>query len=73
MTTAWTLEKQSHNVVCTIHAHPLGVELRVDLDGEPHRFEVIRVAPACPLPARVIDVVVGWWEKWTSKGWTVPL
>jgi hypothetical protein len=68
--TGWTLTKKGHTVICTIHAHPLGVELRLDLDGELHRSEVIRcAAPARPLPAHVVDVIVGWRDKWIAKGW----
>lgn len=54
--TAWTLLKNNHRVVCTVHHHPLGVELRLDLDGELYRTEVIRCAASVPpLPANVID------------------
>ena len=61
--------KKGHRVVCKIHAHPLGVEVRVDLDGELHRSEVIRCAvPVRTLPAYVPTFVVDWREQWTAKG-----
>jgi glycine/D-amino acid oxidase-like deaminating enzyme len=68
--TAWTLTKRGHRVVCTIHEHPLGVEVRLDLDGELHRSDVIRCAvPVRELPAHVLTFVTDWREKWVAKGW----
>jgi hypothetical protein len=73
LSTAWTLTKKGHRAVCTIHAHPLGVEVRLDLDGELHRSEVIRCAvPVRELPAHVLTFVADWREKWVATGWAQP-
>jgi hypothetical protein len=71
--TAWELTKKGHRVVCTIHEHPLGVEIRVDLDGELHRSEVKRCGPpVLPLPFHVLHFVADWREKWIAKGGPLP-
>lgn len=73
LATAWTLTKYGHRAVCTIHAHPLGVEVRLDLDGELHRSEMRRCAlPVRELPADVLMFVADWRNKWAAKGWIVP-
>jgi hypothetical protein len=73
LATAWTLTKYGHRAVCTIHAHPLGVEVRLDLDGELHRRLTRRCTlPVRELPADVLIFVADWRNKWAAKGWIVP-
>jgi hypothetical protein len=64
LVTAWTMTKKGHRAVCTIHAHPLGVEVRLDLDDELHRSEVIRCAtPVRELPEGCADICCGLAEQ----------
>jgi hypothetical protein len=47
--------------------------VRLELDRELYRTEVIRWAASVPpLPANVIDVIADWRERWIAKGWTAP-
>ena len=73
LVTAWTMTKKGRRAVCTIHAHPLGVEVRLDLDDELHRSEVIaapRQSASCPTD--VLIFVADWPNKWIAKGWSLP-
>jgi hypothetical protein len=52
-------QEGAFGAVCTIHAHPLGVEVRLDLDDELHRSEVIRCAtPVRQLPDGSADYLL---------------
>jgi hypothetical protein len=62
------MTKKGHRAVCTIHAHPLGVEVRLDIDDELHRSEVIRCAtPVSELPDGCADICCGLAEQFRLR------
>ena len=60
----WALTKGARSATCVLRSHPLGVEVRVDVDGEAQMTQVHRLkADACIHAATLEDAFFG-------KGWT---
>jgi hypothetical protein len=67
----WALTKGTRSSTCVLRAHPLGVEVRVDVDGEAQMTQVHRLkADACIDAAALEDAFLG--KGWISAGPTQP-
>jgi hypothetical protein len=51
--------------VCELFTHPIGGELRLDVDGEMSRTEAGRDGKA------LLDLALTWGEQFKAKGWTL--
>jgi hypothetical protein len=60
----WRLTKGRHTATCDLFTHPLGGELRVEVDGDFQRSEAGRDGLA------LIDLAMEWKQQFVSKGWT---
>jgi hypothetical protein len=61
----WRLTKGSRAVVCDIWTHPLGGELRCEVDGEMFGTRASRVL------SDLLDASDEWRKASEAKGWTV--
>lgn len=59
----WQLRKAARAVVCIAQAHPLGLEVVAEVDGEIVRTQVARTADEAEA------VAVQWRAAFTAKGW----
>lgn len=65
--TCWKLRNESiGEATCELWSHPLGRELRLDVNGELIRSEVFRERLAWA------DVAVAWKRAMVAKGWQEP-
>jgi hypothetical protein len=60
----WALVKGDHRASAALYPHPLGVELRIDLDDQMWRTETHREESKADDSART------WRGKFLAKGWT---
>jgi hypothetical protein len=60
----WKLTKGSRAVVCDIYTHPLGGELRCDVDGEMFGTRASRNLND------LLDASDAWRKAFEAKGWT---
>lgn len=60
----WTLSKGWKTARCALWTHPLGAELRVDVNGELVRSEAGRDVLA------LIELSTAWRTQFQEKGWT---
>ena len=63
-TELWTLAKGKRVASCSFAPHPLGLELRCDVDGEMRRRQVFRELEPLKLEAHA------WFEAFGTTGWT---
>jgi hypothetical protein len=60
----WWLKKGRKQVTCELWSHPIGGELRVEVDGELLRSEASRDIGV------LVDRSVEWERSFAEKGWT---
>ena len=60
----WRLHKGKKQAVCELWTHPIGAELRVEVDGEFVRTEASRDMLA------LVDRSFEWEKQFQDKGWT---
>jgi hypothetical protein len=66
----WRLRKLNRGEArCTLWAHPLGRELRLDINGELLRSEVFRPTPD---PLAWAEAATLWRAQMSEKGWEEP-
>lgn len=58
----WTLRKSGHEAICRMFAHPLGWELRLEVDREMSRTAV------CRSHDEVFNTEEDWKKAWQAKG-----
>ncbi len=61
--TWWTMKKGARVVECTWWSHPLGVEMRCDVDGEMFATKVGRNIH------ELLDIRDEWQKAFQEKGW----
>jgi hypothetical protein len=64
--TLFDLRKGARRVVCTLWNHPIGGELRCEVDGELVRSQAGRDGMA------LFDCGMEWKRQFDEKGWTSP-
>lgn len=60
----WTLHKGAHVTTCDLWNHPIGAEVRVDIDGDLLLSEASRDVLA------LVTGAVAWRAQFEVKGWT---
>jgi hypothetical protein len=60
----WRLTEGDRTAVCSFWTHPIGGEIRLDVDGEMSRTEAGRDGNA------LLDVALDWREQFEGKGWS---
>ena len=60
----WKLTKGARVAVCTLWDHPLGAEVRCDVDGEMRRIKASRDL------GDMLDASDAWKAAFQEKGWT---
>jgi hypothetical protein len=59
----WALTKGARSATCVLRRHPLGVELRVDVDGEAQMRQVHRLKADARIHAATLE------DRFQEKGW----
>ncbi len=59
----WRLTKGTHVAVCAFWTHPIGGEVRVNIDGELMRSEASRDG------GKLFDLSEEWRTQFLEKGW----
>ena len=62
--TLWTMTRGGRALVCALHTHPLGWELRATVGDELARSHV------CKRSTEILDVADAWRREAITKGWT---
>jgi hypothetical protein len=65
MSNPWSLSKGPHRAYCFIVAHPLGAEIRVEVDGGLRRNHI------CATVDAALTLAATWREQMTLEGWTL--
>ena len=60
----WKLSKGRRVAVCTLWNHPIGAELRCDVDDEMRQTKASRAV------GELLDVAHEWRKAFEAKGWT---
>jgi hypothetical protein len=60
----WILRKGTRGAGCTLWNHPLGWEMRCDVDGQMYQTKASRDIN------EVSDAAVQWRKAFEAKGWT---
>lgn len=59
----WALRKGRHQATCVLVGHPMGSEVRVEIDGELQRSEAFREG------AQAAATAEDWRKAFEEKGW----
>jgi hypothetical protein len=59
----WRRTKGAHTETCALFTHPIGGEIRLDVDGERSRTEEGRNGMA------LVDLALEWKAQFQKKGW----
>lgn len=59
----WRLQKGAQTARCVLQGHPIGIEARVEIDGEVHRTEAFKDSKA------MVDATWEWRRAFKAKGW----
>ena len=60
----WTLTKSKRRAVCVLWNHPLGAEMRLDVDGEMTQTKASRDF------TELLDASDAWRAAFLEKGWS---
>jgi hypothetical protein len=60
----WILRKGTHTAVCVLWNHPIGAEMRLDIDGEMKETKAGRGL------TELLDAADVWKAAFIEKGWT---
>ena len=60
----WKLTKGTRVAICTLWNHPIGAELRCDVDDEMQQTKASRTV------GELLDVAHEWRKAFEAKGWT---
>lgn len=64
----WTLTKDSREASCVLVGHPIGMEVRVSVDGDLKRSQAFRSGDG----AEALGLADEWRRQLQEKGWTGP-
>ena len=60
----WKLTKGTRVAICTLWNHPIGAEIRCDVDDEMHQTKASRAV------GELLDAAHEWRKSFEAKGWT---
>jgi hypothetical protein len=64
LTDVWRLHKGDRQALCTLSTHPIGGEIRVEVNGELLRSQAGRKG------TELMDLAFEWKSQFVLKGWT---
>jgi hypothetical protein len=59
----WILRKGTHEAICALWTHPIGGEIRIEVDGELLRSQAGRNGTS------LMDLAFEWKSQFVMKGW----
>jgi hypothetical protein len=63
----WAVTKGTHRATCVLVGHPMGAELRVEIDGDLRQSEAFRDS------TKAVAAAQDWRKRFEEKGWSASL